>query len=56
VRVGPYAYNPEADELEDSQERIEKAHLDFELTSMEAKEDHTRDDGILRKEDPRGRK
>jgi cytochrome c oxidase subunit 1 len=55
VRVGPYAYNPEADEMEDAQRRIEAAQLDYELTSMETREDHTRDDGIVRKEERRGR-
>jgi cytochrome c oxidase subunit I len=40
VTVGPYAYSPEADELEDAEEDLRRARIDYELTRAEIESHH----------------
>jgi cytochrome c oxidase subunit 1 len=40
VTTGPYAYSPEADELDDAQADLERARLEVELTRARIEADH----------------
>jgi cytochrome c oxidase subunit 1 len=45
VTTGPYAYSPEADELEDAAHDLERARLELELTRRKIEESHHVRDG-----------
>ena len=45
MTCGPYAYSPEADELEDAQRDLERARLELALTQEQIAADHAREGG-----------
>src|SRR5207245_1985149 len=42
VVTGPYAYSPEADEIEDARGDIERARIEYERVKARIEEDHLR--------------